>query len=57
MSAKAATFEETDGSLEFWQHFKTIRVRARDIQSHERGNKALVGTVASKFVGTIRLSR
>jgi hypothetical protein len=36
--------------------FKTIRVRACDIQSHKRGNKALVGITASQFVGNIKLS-
>ena len=36
--------------------FKTIRVRALDIQSHKRDNKALVGIAASQFVGNIKLS-
>lgn len=36
--------------------FKTTRVSARDIQSHIRGNNALVGIAASQFVGNIKLS-
>jgi hypothetical protein len=35
---------------------KTIRVRARHIQGHKRGNKASVGIASSQFVGNIKLS-